>query len=727
MMGRMWVPLVVALLAARAPFAAGVAPAGAPLAEAPGAAAADSSAPTDPAAIRPGLVLAAPAAPHARWALVLSGGFARGLAHIGVLRALEDEGIRPDLVMGSSMGSLIGAMWASGRSSRDIQDRFKRIDLQALFDPHPRGSWWRGDITPRPWVGVLGSGGFLRLPTGVVDDGFLNDLLVDHLLLAEGEAQGDFDRLAIPWRAVATDLQALVPVVLDSGSVARAVRGSVSVPIVFPGVFDGTRLLGDGDVASHLPVALARAQAVDHVLAIDVALPIAPLDEHASAVSIAGGMLQQLSRRGPSEARPGVDRVLWLKMPGIPPDDFRLVDTLAAIGYRESRDVVARLARDWRLPHAGRPDSAPVLPPLARVDWRRHDRTHARLAPAARALFGRSPPGPFAADTLAAALGRVYRGDLFQSAWPRFRSNADSTTVTFEVREHPPCALDVAAGFDRDRGVRGNVTLEARPFAWAAPPVLIAGATARRFGRAAYAAIEPRSLARGARGPFARVAAHHTQTRLFDRARDWSSIDTDRAEAFLGAQFPLRSGDVLQLGGGASRIWSLGRAREGFVSALKLDAPGRYGRRLEAVAFGGTDRYASVRASVAPEFSRAWGTIRPQASLGWASRGAPLDELHGVGGPATLAGMLHDEWLGRRALAFELRLIRSIAAGVDVDACLQAAHVAGAVSRADLADRAHVAAGVGLHANLPFGPLAVDLGIGEAGVRRLEISFGQEF
>src|SRR5205814_6790929 len=134
-------------------------------------------------------------------------------------------------------------------------------------------------------------------------------------------------------------------------------------------------------------------------------------------------------------------------------------------------------------------------------------------------------------------------------------------------------------------------------------------------------------------------------------------------------------------------------------------------RRIEGVAFGGSKRYASARASISPEFSQAWGTIRPRATVGWASREAPLDELHGLGGPATLVGMRHDEWLGRRALALELRVVRSIASGVDVDAYLQTGHVAHAVSRADLADRLHVAAGLGMRANVPFGPLSLDVGM----------------
>jgi len=163
------------------------------------------------------------------------------------------------------------------------------------------------------------------------------------------------------------------------------------------------------------------------------------------------------------------------------------------------------------------------------------------------------------------------------------------------------------------------------------------------------------------------------------------------------------------------------------MAALKLDATGRFARRVEAVAFGGSHPYASGRLSITSEFSQTWGAVRPSAVVGWASRGAPLDELHGVGGPATLVGMRHDEWLGRCALALELRFVRHVVSGIDINAYVQTAHVAHAVSRVDLADRLHVAAGFGMRANVPFGPLSLDLGLGESGARRLDLSFGQEF
>jgi hypothetical protein len=120
-------------------------------------------------------------------------------------------------------------------------------------------------------------------------------------------------------------------------------------------------------------------------------------------------------------------------------------------------------------------------------------------------------------------------------------------------------------------------------------------------------------------------------------------------------------------------------------------------------------------------------TLRPGVHAGWASTDAPLDELPGIGGPGTLVGLRHDEWLGRAAAGGELRLVKHLVSGFDLDAYVQTGWVGDPVSRTDLEDRLHVAGGLGLRAVVPFGPLSIDLGIGESGARRFELSLGQEF
>ena len=662
-----------------------------------------------------------------RWTLALSGGLARGIAHIGVLRAIEEEGLCPDLVVGTSMGSLIGALWASGRSSAELQDLFRRVDVQSLFDPHPPGFAWRGTVVPRPWFTMLGHGHFFRLPRGILEDEFLNDQVARHLLTPDGMAQGDFDRLPVRWRAVATDMRSLDPVVLDSGSVALAVRSSTSIPMVFPGVWLGGRLLVDGGVSSHLPMSAAQADSADHVLGIDVGLPQGRFDEGTSALRVGMATIELVSQRGRTDARPGRDHVIWLRMPGVSPAEFRLVDSLIARGYRGSRDSIAAIARAWELPRAERPGSNPVIPPLAGVAWVTANGRAARASGAAQALLGALPSGPFAPDTIGSGLARVHRGDLFLSAWPRFRSEGDSTRLTFQVREHEPLEATGALAYDTDDGGRAHASVIGRPLFRGHPAVVRASGLYRRFARAAFASLEPYSLARGARGWFVRGGVRRTDTRVFERDDDWRLERTDRAEALIGVQFRLPSADVVQAGVGGGRVWTQARTQEGPMAALRIETRGRRPRHLEAVALGGESRYAAVRCGGAFTWPRPWATLQPGAWFGWASNGAPIDEWPGLGGPQQLFGLRRGEWLGQRAVAVELRALRYVVPGVQLRAALQAGHVRHPIGRPDLGGRVQFAAGLGFDANVPFGPITVDGGITEGGRSRMYLGIGQEF
>jgi len=661
-----------------------------------------------------------------RWSLALSGGIARGIAHIGALRALEEMQLVPDLVVGTSIGSLIGALWASGMSSEELAELFRRVDVQDLFDAQPPGFTWRGQIVPRPWFTLVGYGGFLRLPPGMLEDAFLNDLLARHLLAADGIAQGDFDRLPIRWRACAAEMEAFDTIVLDSGSVARAVRSSLSIPVVFPAVRHAEQLLVDGGMSSHLPMVAARAESVDHVLGIDVAVPQGPFTGHTSALSIGVAAFNLATQQGRTDARPGRDHVIWLRLPGASPANFRMVDSLIARGYRDSRDTIAALARAWRLPRRERRQVDSVLPPIASVAWLTSSGRPARASTPATDLLRPLPSGRFAPDSLARALARVHRGDLFLAAWPRFRSGRDATRLTFDVQEHDPFEVAVAPGYDMDEGGRAHASLVGRPIIGRRPIVVQAGGVYRRYARGTFFSFEPHSLARGAMGPFIRGGARRTETRIFDEPAHWRLERTDRAEILLGVQLRLPSADMLQAGGGFGKLRVGSQTHRGPMAALHLETRGRRPRQLDAVVFGGEHRYAAARGNAALEVPFPWATLRPGARFGWASNGAPMDEWPSLGGPTELLGLRRGEWLGQRAFALELRAVRPLFPGLDVHVTIQAGHVDRAISGPTF-DRLSLAAGGGARTNLPLGLLSLDGGLTEGGRRRFYVGIGQDF
>jgi predicted acylesterase/phospholipase RssA len=209
----------------------------------------------------------------ARTALVLSGGGAKGLAHIGLLRALDSLGARPDFIVGTSMGSIVGALYATGLTGAEID---------SVVRSSPGGTLIRSfrPIAPRslgvlqPMVSFAADEGMAGFQTGAVAEREVDGLLTRLLLLGNLRAGGNFDSLPIPFRAVATDFRARVPVVLGTGDLALAVRASIAIPLIFPTVDVDGRTLVDGGLTANIPVEIARQLGATRVIVSDVSGPL---------------------------------------------------------------------------------------------------------------------------------------------------------------------------------------------------------------------------------------------------------------------------------------------------------------------------------------------------------------------------------------------------------------------------------------------------------------------
>ncbi len=212
--------------------------------------------------------------------LVLSGGGARGFAHIGVLRVLEEMDIAPDLIVGTSMGSVVGGLYAAGWSPDDIEELVKTIDWENIFTDRLDRKYqsFRRKQDDKPFMidGRLHFDGLKPvLPKGVIEGQRLD--LVLRTVEALSPATGNFDDLPIPFRAVAANIATGQAVVLDSGSLATTIRASMSVPGALPPVtIDGQELV-DGGIAANLPIGIARGLGATRIIAVDISSPL--LDE----------------------------------------------------------------------------------------------------------------------------------------------------------------------------------------------------------------------------------------------------------------------------------------------------------------------------------------------------------------------------------------------------------------------------------------------------------------
>jgi predicted acylesterase/phospholipase RssA len=342
-------------------------------------------------------------------ALVLSGGGAKGLAHIGVLRVLDSLGIHPDLIVGTSMGAMIGALYASGYTAVQVDSIARAMPLEKAFGryeptaPLPFRSLHPMLVWERRTHGYA-------LQTATVRESEVNAMIGRSLLQGNLAARGDFDRLPIPFRAVATDLQTRGVVVLATGDLAHAVRASLSVPLIFRPVPAGDSLLIDGGLSANVPATEARGLGPRRLIISDVT----GSQGDSADFDAPEGVLARLVDFLFQQSTPRVDSGdVWIRpeVRGFKPLEFTsgIIDTMTSLGETAAR--AAGLADFCATP-------APVPPVLPRsvvdVQWKGGSRGDSRAV--ARTL------GLTSASTVdTAAIGRgldeLGDGEWYRGIW----------------------------------------------------------------------------------------------------------------------------------------------------------------------------------------------------------------------------------------------------------------------------------------------------------------------
>jgi len=284
-----------------------------------------------------------------RVGLVLSGGGARGGAHLGVLKVLEEMHVPVDVIVGTSAGSIIAAAYATGMPLPQIEKEMGGLRTEMLFrDIDRRETPWR--IKSNDAINYVGpelglQNGSLSLPKGVVAGVSIEAVLRQ---LTARQRDDDFDKLPIRFRAVATDLTSSEMVVLGHGSLAVAVRASMAIPaVVDPVEFDG-RLLVDGGLARNLPVDVARALGAERVIAVNIGTPLRTRDEITGILTVSDQISRILTNtnvaRSLAELGPQ-DLLITPDLGAVQTADFDRLPEAAAAGEVAARKVRAELAQ----------------------------------------------------------------------------------------------------------------------------------------------------------------------------------------------------------------------------------------------------------------------------------------------------------------------------------------------------------------------------------------------
>jgi NTE family protein len=293
---------------------------------------------------------AAEPATRPRICLVLSGGGARGMAHIGVLKVLEDLKIPVDCIAGTSMGAIVGGLYASGMTAQQIDATMRSLDWQEAFRDAPprRDLAFRRKQDDRNFLVRLPLGLQHRkilLPKGFIQGQKLQETLRQLTLPFSNST--DFDLLPTPFRAVATDLETGNAVVMDKGDLAIAMRASMSAPGVFAPVELNGRLLVDGGLAENLPVNVARAMHADILIVSDVSFPLQPRAALDSPLSISNQMLAILVRKDSDRQRASLspqDILIEPNLGSAPATDFASPSAVVARGEDGARAAIAKLS-----------------------------------------------------------------------------------------------------------------------------------------------------------------------------------------------------------------------------------------------------------------------------------------------------------------------------------------------------------------------------------------------
>lgn len=375
--------------------------------------------------------------------LVLSGGGARGAAHVGVLRVLEEYRVPVDYIAGTSMGAIVGGLYAAGYSVDDLEDVVRQIDWEEVFDDRTqrreRSFRRKRDddlflVRQRPGF----SGGKLKFPPGVLD-GQKIDLMLKRLTLPVAGVH-DFDELSIPYRAVAADLETGDAVVLGGGDLALAIRASMSIPIVFaPREIDG-RLLIDGGISSNLPIDVVREMGADIVIAVDISTPLEERDRIHGLPDVAGQLTTIMTRRNADkQIRSLTDRDIFIRpdLGDITTASFGREADAIPRGIEAARSVGDRLSglsvpdSTWRRRRGDglAPESRPVVDEVRIVN-------QSRLSDGViLARLDVETGRPLDVDRVEQNIGQIYGLELFESVYYDVSREEGRGVMTVSARE----------------------------------------------------------------------------------------------------------------------------------------------------------------------------------------------------------------------------------------------------------------------------------------------------
>ena len=367
---------------------------------------------------------------HPKLGLALSGGGARGFAHIGVLKVLEREKIPIAGIAGTSMGGAVGGLYAAGYSAEELEKIVLNQNWQDIFsDTPPRLSLLQpqreeaeGVLFEIHWDGLKP-----QIPSGLTSAQKLTNLFTDLTFKAGYFSDSDFDHLRIPFHAITTDLISGEKVVLDSGELALALRATIAVPLAVTPLAQAGKLLVDGGLVDPVPVDEVKKMGADRVIAVNTSSTLLPEEKIRNPLDIAAQSVSIMSLEQKNKSLKAADLVIEPDLTGFSTTDFTAADTLISLGEKMADSMLPQIKRLLES------DSIPEY----QVKHIEFTGNQAVSEDSLKAWAGLAYPGIISEKQIYQALAKLYESGYFQEVYAEMDSSNSETHLTIHLQENP--------------------------------------------------------------------------------------------------------------------------------------------------------------------------------------------------------------------------------------------------------------------------------------------------
>ncbi len=607
--------------------------------------------------------------------VVLSGGGARGIAHLGVLEVLEEHGVRPDCIVGASMGAVIGSLYATGHSLTTIQTLLSGLSWRTVYiGSHNRRlqpilhRLERQRASVR--LGITADG--VRAPRGLLSDAMANRLLIEHLAPANFDTGRQFKALSIPFRTLGTDLLSGDRVVLSSGDLARAVRASMSVPLAYAPVPWEEALLVDGGLSDNVPVSLANDMGAELTLAVDTSTPI-DVSVNPDLFGVTERIIDLLFAETNSRYGETADITIVPDLEGRSFADYSRIDELITAGRVAAEAALERIPARFKQPQLATrsPADEHVFGPrvVRGIEITGNEYLSDRvILREFRVRVGE----PFNWRQTLANLDHLHASGLLQSAWLDLApEGVDGIQLLLHVQEEYRQTVDVGLAYQSDDQAQAMARFEVRNLLGSGERLQIAGsASAKDLGFGVR--LHGEQLLGAHVGYQVDAELRRERPKIFEAGEIVARAEFRRRHVALRTNLPFGLNHLLQLGVRVGEVETIERLGLPYahqtrphrmltanyvwdnLSSLAMPVRGRHfsvqaERNLEGL--GGSSPYWRLRIDGTSALQIGRVNFTGRMLYGYSSSVLPLYEQFRVGGPELVPGLARDELWGNQALA----------------------------------------------------------------------------